>query len=325
MLSGRPESGAGRYVRWYDHADHKDFDVCADDHCQRYQGLTRAVGETVRKAVDSTWGQVLTFDGGICDARFSKCCGGVTEKFSVCWDDRDYDYLKALPETPSHKESEKAFCDTSDPEILSQVLNSYDRTTADFYSWEKEYSKEEISSLISSGSGTDIGELVSLKPLERGASGRIYLLEVVGTKNSFIVGKELEIRRILSESHLKSSAFEVFYRNPDGEMVREAARCGVSGCGADDSQRTASWTSLVLKGKGWGHGVGLCQIGAAVMASRGYTFGEILEHYYPGTVVGPVPEPSADSVPDSVPGSSAEDSPAGFVSDSVEAKDGGNR
>ena len=347
MLSGRPESGAGRYVRWYDHADHKDFDVCADDHCQRYQGLTRAVGETVRKAVDSTWGQVLTFDGGICDARFSKCCGGVTEKFSVCWDDRDYDYLKALPDTPSHKESEKAFCDTSDPEILSQVLNSYDRTTADFYSWEREYSKEEISSLISSGSGTDIGELVSLKPLERGASGRIYLLEVVGTKNSFIVGKELEIRRILSESHLKSSAFEVFYRNPDGELVRETARCGVSGSGADDSQRTASWTSLVLKGKGWGHGVGLCQIGAAVMASRGYTFGEILEHYYPGTVVGPVPEPSADSVPDSAAGpvpdsadspvlesadnpvpeladSPVPDSAAGPVPDSPGGNEGGN-
>ena len=189
--------------------------------------------------------------------------------------------------------------------------------------------------MISSGSGTDIGELVSLKPLERGASGRICLLEVVGTKNSFIVGKELEIRRILSESHLKSSAFEVFYRNPDGELVREAARCGVSGSAADDSQRTASWTglsqrtasrtdlsqraaswtSLVLKGKGWGHGVGLCQIGAAVMASRGYTFGEILEHYYPGTVVGPVPEPSADSVLDSA---------AGPVPDSPGGNEGGN-
>ncbi|MGN0189575.1 MAG: SpoIID/LytB domain-containing protein [Candidatus Cryptobacteroides sp.] len=267
-------SGTGDYVKWYDRSQHKDYDVCADDHCQRYQGLTRAVGQTVRKAVDLTWGQVLTYGGEICDARFSKCCGGVTERFSACWEDKDYDYLPALPDTPGHDPEGKPFCDTSDPLVLTQVLNNYDRSTTDFYRWEQEYSKEEITNLIISRSGTDIGELVGLRPLERGGSGRITLLEVVGTKASFKVGKELEIRRILSDSHLRSSAFEPQYRTSDGTAVRPSDR---------------SWSRLVLKGSGWGHGVGLCQIGAAVMASQGYGFREILNHYYPGAVVGSIP------------------------------------
>ena len=321
-LSGKETgvSGTEDYVKWYDRSQHRDYDVCADDHCQRYQGLTRAVGETVRKAVDLTWGQVLTSGGEICDARFSKCCGGVTERFSSCWEDRDYDYLPVLPDTPGHNPEGKSFCDTSDPLVLGQVLNNYDRSTTDFYRWEQEYTREELTNLIVSRSGIDIGELVELRPLERGGSGRITLLEVVGTRKSFKVGKELEIRRILSESHLRSSAFDVFYRNLNGELVREPGPCGVSCCGADTPGRTASWTSLVLKGKGWGHGVGLCQIGAAVMASQGCTFREILEHYYPGALVGPVPDsvavagPVQDSVPDSVEGS---------VPDSVEGKEGG--
>ena len=227
-----------------------------------------------------------------------------------------------MPDTPGHNPEGKSFCDTSDPLVLGQVLNNYDRSTTDFYRWEQEYTREELTNLIVSRSGIDIGELVGLRPLERGGSGRITLLEVVGTKKSFKVGKELEIRRILSESHLRSSAFEVFYRHLDGELVREPGPCGVSCCGADASGRTASWTSLVLKGKGWGHGVGLCQIGAAVMASQGCTFREILEHYYPGAVVGPVPDfvagavagPVQDSVLDSVECS---------VPDSVEGKEGG--
>lgn len=329
-------SGTEDYVKWYDRSQHRDFDVCADDHCQRYQGLTRAVGETVRKAVDFTWGQVLTYGGEICDARFSKCCGGVTEKFSSCWEDRDYGYLPVLADTPGHNPGGKPFCDTADPLVLGQVLNNYDRSTTDFYRWEQEYTREELTNLIVSRSGIDIGELVELRPLERGGSGRITLLEVVGTKKSFKVGKELEIRRILSESHLKSSAFEVLYRNQTGELVREAARCGVSGSAADDSQRTASrtslsqrtasWTSLVLKGKGWGHGVGLCQIGAAVMASQGYSFTDILSHYYPGAVVGPVPDSADSPVPDSADNpvpeladSAVPDSAAGAVPESADS------
>ena len=248
------------YIKWYDHEDHRHFDVCADDHCQRYQGLTRATGKTVRKAIDSTWGQVLMCDGELCDARFSKCCGGVMERFSTCWDDRDMPYLQPLADTPSHGEG-KCFCDTQDKEILGQVLNNYDQETVDFYRWTVEYDRDELSELIARRSGIDIGRLQRLEPLERGDSGRIYKLRIVGSQKTLIVGKELEIRRLLSESHLKSSAFDVEYKGDDG----------------------SDWTTLVLHGSGWGHGVGLCQIGAAVMASQGYTYGQILSHYYPYT------------------------------------------
>ena len=244
------------YVKWYDHEDHRNFDVCADDHCQRYQGLTRATGQTVRKAIDSTWGQVLTYDGELCDARFSKCCGGRMEKFSTCWDDVDMPYLQPLADTPDHGDGE-CFCDTQDKEILSQVLNNYDQETVDFYRWTVEYDRDELSELVCRRSGINVGRILEIVPLERGESGRIYKLMIVGSEMTLTVGKELEIRRILSETHLKSSAFDVEYEKD----------------------------RIVLHGRGWGHGVGLCQIGAAVMASKGYTYKEILEHYYPGTVL----------------------------------------
>ena len=255
------------YVRWYDHQDHTDFDVCADDHCQRYQGLTRATGKTVRRVIDRTWGQVLTYDGVLCDARFSKCCGGRMERFSSCWADEDKPYLQPLPDTPGHVEGERCFCNTSDRDILGQVLNNYDQETADFYRWTVEYSREEISGIISRRSGCDIGLLESLTPVDRGPSGRIVKLEIKGAAKTIVVGKELEIRRLLSESHLKSSAFDVEYIDQYG---RPAASSDM-------------WSRIRINGAGWGHGVGLCQIGAAVMASEGYTYREILEHYYPGT------------------------------------------
>ncbi len=255
--SVKGESGVHEYIKWYDHEDHKRFDVCADDHCQRYQGLTRAVGKTVRKVIDSTWGLVLTHDGELCDARFSKCCGGKMEKFSTCWDERDYPYLQPLNDTPGHADNEKCFCDTQDKEILSQVLNNYDQETVDFYRWTVEYGRRELAELIERRSGIKIGELLALEPLERGESGRIHKLKIVGSEQTAVVGKELEIRRILSESHLKSSAFEP-------ELTPD---------------------KVILRGSGWGHGVGLCQIGAAVMASRGCTYRQILEHYYPGTTL----------------------------------------
>ena len=251
------ESGAIEYVKWYDHEDHRLFDVCADDHCQRYQGLTRATGTTVRRVIDQTWGQVITHGGQLCDARFSKCCGGRMERFSTCWEDRDYAYLQPLADAPGHMDGETCFCNTQDKEILSQVLNNYDQETVDFYRWTVTYDKKELSGLIERRSGHKIGDIISMESLERGESGRIHKLKIVGSENVMIVGKELEIRRILSESHLKSSAFDV-------EMTSD---------------------KVILHGSGWGHGVGLCQIGAAVMASKGYDYRQILEHYYPCSVI----------------------------------------
>ena len=253
-----PESGEiHEIMKWYDHQDHRNFDVCADDHCQRYQGLTRATGETVRRVIDQTWGQVLTYDGQLCDARFSKCCGGRMESFSTCWENKDYAYLQPLPDAPGHKEDEECFCNTQDKSILEQVLNNYDQETVDFYRWTEVYDKSALSELIARRSGVEVGEILSIEPLERGESGRIRKLKIVGDRSSLIVGKELEIRRILSESHLKSSAFDVLIQ--------------------DDK--------IILEGKGWGHGVGLCQIGAAVMAVKGYTYDQILSHYYPGSTL----------------------------------------
>lgn len=276
MEQGREDSAFGEplvdketdvveYVKWYDHQEHKLFDVCADDHCQRYQGLTRATGENVRKAVDATWGQILTYDGRLCDARFSKCCGGVMEKFSTCWEDKDYPYLRPLPDTAGHRPGGRVFCDTSDPTVINQILNGYDRQTMDFMSWEVEWSREDISQMVSCKSGVDLGLIQQLIPLERGESGRIYKLEIKGDKRSLIVGKELEIRRLLSDTHLKSSAFDIEY---------------VLGGKPSDA---SSWDHMILKGHGWGHGVGLCQIGAAVMASEGYAYTQILSHYYPSS------------------------------------------
>lgn len=252
-----PVEGAEEYIKWFDHDDHTLFDVCADDHCQRYQGLTMAVGDTVRKAVDQTWGLVLTSEGKICDARFSKCCGGRMELFSTCWEDKDYPYLQPLPDTADCVEGDDVFCDTKDEKILSQVLNDYDLETRDFYRWRTEYSRTEVSDLVRRRSGMDFGTIRDLVPVERGPSGRLKRLKVVGDKKTMIIGKELIIRRWLSDSHLKSSAFEVHW---DGDH-------------------------LTLDGSGWGHGVGLCQIGAAVMAAKGYTFDRILLHYYPGSTL----------------------------------------
>ena len=255
--ASRADGDVHEVIKWYDHEDHKNFDVCADDHCQRYQGLTRAVGNTVRRVIDSTWGQVLTFDGQLCDTRFSKCCGGMMERFGTCWEDKEYPYLQPLPDSPGHSPEGRCFCDTQDKEILSQVLNNYDQETVDFYRWTVEYGRDELADLIERRSGVKVGRILSVTPLERGDSGRISRLKIEGEEKTFIVGKELEIRRILSDSHLKSSAFAV-------EMTDE---------------------KVTLHGSGWGHGVGLCQIGAAVMASEGYDYRHILEHYYPGTKI----------------------------------------
>ena len=261
------EDGTPIYIKWWDHDDHVNFDVCADDHCQRYQGLTMAVGDNVRKAIDQTWGQVLTSEGEICDARFSKCCGGTMELFSSCWEDKDHPYLQSKPDAPDCDPACKpiavaepvrdAFCNTSDKTILSQVLNDYDLETQHFYRWEVRYSRQEISELIARRSGIDFGEIKDLVPVERGPSYRLKLLKVVGSKKTLIIGKELVIRRWLSESHLYSSAFD-----PEWEG-----------------------DTLILKGRGWGHGVGFCQIGAAVMAYKGYDYKQILEHYYPGSTL----------------------------------------
>ncbi len=229
-------------------APHRLFDVCADDHCQRYQGLTMAVGDNVRRAIDQTWGQVLKYGGELCDTRYSKCCGGRTELYSTCWEDRDYPYLQSV---------EDRFCDCEKSEILSQVLNDYDMQTPDFHDWTVRYSRAELSELVRRRTGEDFGEIISLEPLDRGPSGRIKYLRINGTRRSEVIGKELAIRRSLSETHLKSSAFEV---SADGDV-------------------------FTLKGRGWGHGVGLCQIGAAVMASKGYGYRQILSHYYVGAEV----------------------------------------
>lgn len=265
----RCEDGVHEYVKWYDHEDHKLFNVCADDHCQRYQGLTRATGKTVRKVIDQTWGQTLQYDGVLCDARFSKCCGGVMEIFSSCWEDEDHPYLRALPDTAGHDEAGDPFCSTVDKDILSQVLNNYDQETVDFYRWTVEYDREEARALIERRSGIEIGRLMSLEPLQRGPSGRLTKLAITGEKQKIVVGKELEIRRLLSDTHLKSSAFDVVYLDAAGHETDSAS----------------DWAVLRLQGSGWGHGVGLCQIGAAVMASKGYDYRQILSHYYPGTTL----------------------------------------
>lgn len=247
-------------IRWYDREEHTIFDVCADDHCQRYQGITRAGSPAVEQAVKATRGQILTFGDEICDARFSKCCGGVTEEFQYCWEDTPKPYLVSIADSDGKGDP---FCDTTDPEILSQVLNDYDRETPDFYRWHVEYTQEQLARLISDKQKDDFGEIVDLIPVERGKSGRIWKLKIVGTKKTLTIGKELEIRRTLSETHLYSSAFEV---------EKDDIRDGIP-------QR------FRLNGAGWGHGVGLCQIGAAVMGARGYKYDEILLHYYRGAEI----------------------------------------
>lgn len=266
------EDTATRHIRWYERDAHKHFDVCADDHCQRYQGITRQTSDRVAEAVRATWGEVLMYEGKICDARFYKSCGGATERFEHCWAEVKYPYLRpirdarssVLPDLTQEEEAERwimsspeAFCNTTDKRILSQVLNGYDQETHDFYRWQVHYGVAELSDLVRERSGIDFGEIYDLRPVKRGESGRIYELEICGSKRTMVVGKELEIRKWLSPSHLYSSAFVVKKEN------------GV----------------FTLYGAGWGHGVGLCQIGAAVMAMQGYGYREILAHYFPSAEV----------------------------------------
>ncbi|MBO5796670.1 MAG: DUF4922 domain-containing protein [Bacteroides sp.] len=264
-------------IRWYDREDHTLYDVCADDHCQRYQGITRASTQAVREAIEATRGKVLMHDGSICDARFSKCCGGAFEEFAYCWEEKHLPYLSkqrdsktdtSLPDLTNEAEAEKwirskptAFCNTTDKQILGQVLNNYDQETTDFYRWEVSYTQSELADLIRRRSGIDFGEIIDLQPIARGTSGRLWKLKIVGTKRSMVIGKELEIRRTLSESHLYSSAFVVDKLGASAERIPQGYR---------------------IVGAGWGHGVGLCQIGAAVMGEQGYSYDEILLHYYPG-------------------------------------------
>lgn len=266
------------YIRWYDREDHTIFDVCADDHCQRYQGITKASNATVAEAVRATRGQLLMYDNKVCDARFSKCCGGATEEFGYCWEDKSYPYLTAirdaeeeehrvLPDLTLEKEAQhwirkapQSFCDTHDAKILSQILNNYDQETTDFFRWHVRYSQQELAELIRTKTKTDYGEIIDLIPIERGKSGRICKLKIVGTLKTLTIGKELEIRRTLSDTHLFSSAFIV----DKGELI----------------DGIPQW--FFISGAGWGHGVGLCQIGAAVMGEKGYKYDEILLHYYKG-------------------------------------------
>ena len=281
------QESEGRRICWYGSEPHEGFDVCADDHCQRYQGLRAKNHKNAIKAVQETKGLILAYkenptpnfslltpnsDYEICDARFYKCCGGVTEEFETCWEDTHFDYLVKVEDKGSATQSldltteegarewilssPEAFCNTNDKKILSQVLNDYDQETIDFYRWKVVYSQDELTTLVARHA-PQLGKIIDLIPLKRGVSGRIYELKIVGENESIIIGKELEIRKWLSNSHLYSSAFVVEkYDN-----------------------------TFTLYGAGWGHGVGLCQIGAAVMAEKGYTYKEILAHYYPNTIL----------------------------------------
>ena len=267
-------------VRWYDREDHKRFDVCADDHCQRYQGITKAANKHVVEAIQQTAGEILTSHGEICDARYSKCCGGAVEEFQYCWENIKKPYLQALPDTlpdttplPDLTDeavarqwilsSPDAFCNTTDQKVLSQVLNDFDQETTDFYRWSQTYSQAELKQLLEEKLEVQFGDIIDLIPLERGKSGRIYRLKIVGKERTLIIGKELEIRRALSKSHLYSSAF----------IVEKAdIKDGVP-------------QKFIIKGAGWGHGVGLCQIGAAMMGKQGYRYEEILLHYYKGAEI----------------------------------------
>lgn len=269
-------------IRWYDREDHTIFDVCADDHCQRYQGITKETSPHVAEAIRQTKGQVLLDGDEICDARFSKCCGGVTEEFQYCWEDTPKNYLSAvrdialgiesaLPNLTNEEEAEKwirfnppAFCNTQDKRILSQVLNDYDQETVDFYRWKVTLTQEKLQQLIADRLKMDLGSILDMKSVERGTSGRISKLQIIGTEKTFTIGKELEIRRTLSDSHLLSSAFIVDKYDIDEQGVPQR---------------------FELIGAGWGHGVGLCQIGAAVMGEEGYQYDAILLHYYQGAEI----------------------------------------
>jgi SpoIID/LytB domain protein len=269
------------YIRWYDREDHMNFDVCGDDHCQRYQGITRQSTKLVEQAIAETRGMLLMYDGKICDARFSKSCGGIAETFENVWEPEAHPYLQAIidnPDTPDGfdtnlvdeiaadhwiRNAPAAFCNTRDKEVLSQVLNDYDQETKDFYRWKLNYRQADLSELIARKTGRDFGSIVDLIPIERGKSGRLKKLKIVGSKLTLTIGKELEIRKTLSESHLYSSAFVIDKLNITDGIPSE----------------------VVLTGAGWGHGVGLCQIGAAMMGAKGYKYDEILLHYFRGATI----------------------------------------
>ena len=240
-------------VRWYNRSAHQHYDVCADDHCQRYQGISKVTTEVAKQAVEQTCGEILIYNGTICDTRFSKCCGGVTELFSTCWEDKDYPYLTDVIDS---------YCGMADQPILSQVMVDYDQQTTDFYRWTVTYTQQELHNLLQTNTGIDFGDIIDLEPLARGTSGRIFRLKIVGSLRTLIIGKELEIRKTLSKSHLFSSAFTI---EKQGEETLPSA--------------------FVLHGAGWGHGVGLCQIGAAVMGEKGFKYKDILLHYYKGAKV----------------------------------------
>ena len=270
-----PRSGKGRsegpdsheILRWYGREAHPDFDVCADDHCQRYQGITKAFSPAAAEAVRATAGEFLRYHGAICDARFSKSCGGITERYASAWEDEDIPYLESVHDGPAQsrlyspeewiRTNPPAYCNTDDSQLLARILPGFDQETRDFYRWRVAYTPEELADLIASRLAVDLGPIRDLKALARGPSGRIYRLKVTGERDYIVIGKELEIRRALSRTHLYSSAFVV---------DRESG-------------------GFVLRGAGWGHGVGLCQIGAAVMANEGKTYTEILQHYYRGATV----------------------------------------
>jgi SpoIID/LytB domain protein len=264
------ETGPGhwRIEAWYGREGHRDFDVCADDHCQRYQGIPGENAGRAARAVSRTAGQYLVFEGEVCDARFHKCCGGMTESYRTAWDDKPVGYLVPVfdGEGPAPRVDErwlsdpgaKAYCNMADTRLLRDVLPGFDLETRDFFRWKVESPKDELSRLVSEKTGIEIGELEGMEPIRRGRSGRIVELEIRGSRAVLNVGKELEIRRLLSSSHLYSSAF----------VVRDLGN------------------TMLLEGAGWGHGVGLCQIGAAVLADRGWAHTRILEHYYPGATIG---------------------------------------
>ena len=266
------------YIRWYDRQDHDRFDVCADDHCQRYQGITKISSSQVYEALTATSGQVLMYDGMVCDARYYKCCGGITEKFENVWEPAVHPYLTKVIDNETEPESFEtdltveanahawimgtppAFCNTRNNEVLTQVLNDYDQETQHFYRWQVILTQAEIKDLLFRKIGVDVGDVLDLIPVERGVSGRIIRLRIAGSRQSIVIGKELEIRKALSESHLYSSAFIV-------EKGYESA--------------AEIPATFILTGAGWGHGVGLCQIGAAIMGAIGYSYAEILTHYFP--------------------------------------------
>ena len=268
------ESG-GELVHWYEQEDHDLYDVCADDHCQRYQGITKIVSSRAGDAVLQTRGQVLKHGNEICDARFSKACGGLTESFATAWEPKEIPYLTSISDsTTTYKQiateeealqwitsEPDAYCNTKDESILNSILPGFDRETETFFRWKVEYGRKELEEIIRDKSGTDFGTLIEIKPLSRGPSGRIFRLGIRGSKKSMVVGKELEIRRWLSRSHLYSSAFVVSAEYGAEKEVEK----------------------FIFHGAGWGHGVGLCQIGAAVMAEKGFKAEEILKHYFPST------------------------------------------